>query len=88
MKVFIGMSFWFRESYGKPKLFGYQQLLLGIKKAKPKLTIEKLTELDEYWNEIIAVNYREGPKLILSQNFQFFVRTSVCSIFRPSKWTI
>ena len=67
LKVVLGVSHWYRASFGKP-LHTEQKLLIdGILKQHPDWVVERLTDLDECWYEMRAVQYawkmyRRQPK--------------------------
>merc|ERR1711998_177088 len=55
--VTIGVSAWYRKSYGSESHKQCRQFLDDIKKERPEYDIERLTELDECWYEARSVQY-------------------------------
>merc|ERR1711998_395169 len=57
VKVVIGASAWYRNSYGKPEHEEQKLLLDGILKLHEDWRVERLTDLDECWYEMRACIY-------------------------------
>jgi hypothetical protein len=57
LRVTIGVSAWYRKSYGSESHKQCRQFLDDIKKERPEYDIERLTELDECWYEARSVQY-------------------------------